>query len=189
MKYKNYEIEYLKDINKYVVYFSESQGDNIIKTTLEELKVYIDFKIVRDSLNKAYELRKETYLDNLNKALEQKEQILNLFFSTLNKTLQNDKLKFYLRNDIKSRYCCNDIKNNYLTNGSNFENIQILKENGYSAVIKDGFKSTTKDNTYYSLKKSEYLYLKFLDENVFNLRVGFTLENQQNYLKFKNTEI
>jgi len=158
--------------------------DTIYKD-LETLKARVDVYLKRDLANKEFRLKQEYRQNQINKATENQDKHLNGFIETLSDTLQNEKLKAYLKSDIKLKYSC--LKDIY-RNLKNYQQIEFLKEYGYKAFYASEtktYKAKLENGTYYDIKKSEYIYLKYLeDKNVLN-----TLENIKNVAKAKEIDV
>ena len=167
-EYKGFKVANLN--KEYIVYFSDILGDNRIFENLEDLKVYIDNKILSEEKNKQFwNNQKAEELKQIE--LKQKEEkYLNLFLNTLNEGIQKEKIKHFLLSPIKKRF---NIKgfDYYAKNHKQIENLNkvgriALIENclNKSSIEKAQYIAKNKEGAYFILKKTEYLYLKFLNE-------------------------
>jgi len=94
--------------------------------------------------------------------LNAKETHLMKYENTLKDTLPNKKALFFLRDKIKRRF---NISNKYMFfSGCNYEQIEILRKEGYFATYDDGeYRAEHKEKeTFFTIKKTEYEYLNFL---------------------------
>jgi len=171
MNYKNYEIEKrnFKDnknniIKGFLVYPKNSFNDNVVLKSLEDVYIYIDRDIKRIEQNEKDEKTHKEYLKNQEEKKNKIEFYLNKFIDSEHifyKKLPFEKIKHFLKDNIKCRF--NTEKIDY-TIEKNFIQIEYLFKLGYRATKKNNkYQAKNKENQFFNLKKTEYLYLKFLE--------------------------
>jgi hypothetical protein len=167
IEYKGFKVE---NLNKdYIVYFSGNLGDNRIFDNLEDLRVYIDNRLLLEEKNKRFmDNQKAEELKQIELKKEE-EKYLNLFLNTLKEGIQKEKIKHFLLSPIKKRF--NVVGFDYYT--KNYKQIENLNKVGRialneeclnkSSIEKMQYIAKNKEGAYFILKKTEYLYLKFLN--------------------------
>lgn len=175
--YKGYTIKFLEDIKQYIFYPIGEYKENLVHKDLNYIKEYINKRIIINKENSIYRLKAKKREDIINKAIAEKEEYINLFCNTLKDNLQNEKLKHFLKNKVKKVFNLRFKPNKNLNilvgymGLLNYENIQNLKENGYKGIYeKENKRYIAKQingDSFFIIKKSEYVYLNFLYNLVF----------------------
>jgi len=167
--YKGFEIE--QHENNFIIYFSDDFGDNGVFNSLEELKIYVDKKLIIDESNKIFRAEQK---ERENKKIMQKnedEKNLNLYLDKFKEGLKKERVKHFLLSNMKTRYNLEgSFKYSYSVNYKQIENLnkvgRIAELDEISHNGKDKIQYIAKDKIkgYFVIKKLEYDYLKFLND-------------------------
>ena len=183
LNYKGFDIEEIQN-GRLICRFSDKYGDNRIFNDMEDLKVNVDEKILRDEKNKLFNEQQNLKIEEEKRQIALKETNLNAYLSTIKTEILKGKIRKTLNFQIsykglimakyqylesrKEEVLRQEIteKPLYIFNRLKFNKMDNEKEqNAYTEKcnIKTlSYMALVSENMGFELNKTEYDYLKFL---------------------------
>lgn len=175
LNYKGFEIEEIPE-GRLVLWFSDKYGDNRIFNNLEDLKEYVENKLILDEKNRIFKEQQNALIEEQKKKEEEEFKHLNAFLKTINNKMREGKIKKTLLKNYRYKFIqdlnkiCVSLEvgtqDKIKFNRVKFNRMDNYKEQEeYKNKCNEqipAYRVFIKENEFYNITKTEFEYLKFI---------------------------